>query len=447
MKLILLSGGSGTRLWPLSNDARSKQFLQLFNIEGTDEKESMIQRVVRQLKEFDIADDVIVATSSNQKDSVISQLGDNVTIVVEPTRRDTFPAICLACEYLAYEKKSAMDEPIIVMPCDVYTQKGYYDCIKRMANCISKDLYELMIMGITPAYPSTKFGYIIASNDTEGSYNVLKFTEKPDISTAETLIKNGAFWNGGVFAFKLKYLLEISRKYLNCNKFNDCLSFYDQYPKISFDYEVVENAKNIGMIQYSGLWKDLGTWDSLTEELPLHKYGNVFTDDSGINTHIINELDIPILCLGTKDLVIAASPDGIIVAEKNKSENIKRFTSQIRRRPMYEKRRWGEYQVINYTEFGDGFCSLTKLLTLIAGKSISYQRHKFRDEVWTFIDGEGEIVLDGLRMHVKRGDTIHIHKGQQHALKAYTQLSFIEVQSGSNLVEEDIERFDYNWNI
>lgn len=446
MQIILLSGGSGTRLWPLSNDARSKQFLRLLDREGTDQRESMVQRVMRQLGESGIRADITVATSASQKDSVAAQLGDRVNVVTEPCRRDTFPAICLACEYLAKEKGCAPDEVVVVMPCDPYTELGYFDSIKQMARAVEQSLAALVVMGIAPTYPSSKYGYVLPGQEIQpGVWNVKRFTEKPDSATAEKLISEGARWNGGVFAFRLGYLTAVSSRYVAGKSFKEIHSRYGEYPKISFDYEVAEKADSVAMVEYHGEWKDLGTWNTLTDELRSHEYGNVITDGTGENTHIFNELTMPILCLGTHDLVVAASPDGILITEKGKSENIKEYALKLKQRPMYEERRWGFYKVVDYMEFPDGYCSLTKQVTLNPGCSISYQRHSYRDEVWTFIDGEGEIVLNGRCRRISRGETVVVPKGSLHGLRAITALSFVEVQSGTNLVEDDIERFVWEW--
>lgn len=447
MQIILLSGGSGIRLWPLSNDARSKQFLRVLEVEGSDELESMVQRVHRQLRESNINAELTVATSASQVDSVIAQLGNGINIVAEPCRRDTFPAIALACEYLSKERHCTNDEVVVVMPCDPYTEAGYFDVVEKMAKGIADDKADMIVMGINPTYPSAKYGYVVPDKDNvKGDVvAVRRFTEKPTVPVAEQLIAEDALWNGGVFAFRLGYVIGISRKYNSKPTFSEVKAHYTDYPKISFDYEVAEKADNIGMVKYDGEWKDLGTWNTLTDELKHKTYGNVITDGTSNNTHVFNELNIPLLCMGTENLVIAASPDGIIVSEKSKSENVKTYAAELKHRPMYEERRWGTYRVIDSMEFPDGYCALTKQLTLNPGCSISYQRHTYRDEVWTFIDGEGLIVLDGEQRPVKRGEVIKIPKGQLHALKAITVLFFIEVQSGSNLIEEDIERFPYEW--
>lgn len=445
MKIILLSGGSGKRLWPLSNDARSKQFLRLLSApDGS--KESMIQRVVRQIKSTGLTDDIVIATGLNQKDFIENQLGDSISVVTEPCRRDTYPAIMLAGAYLAAQGTAA-DEPVIVMPCDSYTGSGYFTAIAKMAEAVKDGAADIVLMGIEPTYPSAKYGYIVpyvADMDVSDVMPVKRFIEKPDVTTAEKLIAEGALWNGGVFAFRLGYLMDIVESVEPHSDFTSLRNDYANLPKISFDYAVVEKATSVGVVPYSGQWKDLGTWNTLTDELESHSFGNVH-EDSTEDSYIINELELPIVCIGAKGLVIAASPDGILVSDRKQSENLKHFVDGIGKRPMYEERRWGEYKVIDNIEFPDGFCALTKQLTLRAGCSISYQRHTYRDEVWTFIDGEGEIVLDGERKPVKRGDVVNIPRSSLHALRATTPLTFIEVQQGSNLVEEDIERFEYDW--
>ncbi len=446
MQIILLSGGSGKRLWPLSNNTRSKQFIKLLSAPNG-EVESMVQRVVRQLRESNVCDSVTMATSISQHDSIINQLGENVSVVTEPERRDTFPAIALATSYLAYEKGCNNDEVVVIMPCDTFTDAGYFKAIAKMSEAVSKDVAELVLMGIKPTYPSSKFGYVVPKDGNKESdvYTVLRFTEKPDAQTAEQLISEGAFWNGGVFAFRLGYMMDIVKKYTSYKSFEEVRAYYTDFPKISFDYEVAEKAGSVAVVPFDGEWKDLGTWNALCGELKNPAIGNAIIDDSSENTQVVNELSIPIMCVGTKNLIVAASNDGILISDKEKSEGIKSLADQIQGRPMYEERRWGEYKVIDFVEFADGHKALTKQLIIKAGKNISYQVHHHRDEVWTFIEGEGRLVLDGVETIVKRGDTICIKKGVKHAVRAITDLMFIEVQSGDLLVEEDIERFGWNW--
>ena len=447
MQLVLLSGGSGKRLWPLSNNARSKQFLPLLEKEdGT--MESMVQRVVRQVREAHLTDDITLATNASQLDIIINQLGDSVSVVTEPERRDTFPAIALASGYLKLKKGCPDDEVVVIMPCDPFTESGYFETIGRMVRCVEADVAELVLMGITPTYPSEKYGYVVPVTDhlmAEGSMAVSKFTEKPNVERAKELLEMGALWNGGVFAFRLGYMMEIAQRYVKADSFEEMRSRYSEFPKISFDYEVAEKADSVAVLPYSGQWKDLGTWNTLTDELHHHIIGNAVMGPRCTNTHVINELQYPIYVDGMEDTVIAASPDGIIVCRKKYTEDIKKAVDHLTPRPMYEERRWGSYRVIDDTTYADGRHSLTKSLTINAGKNISYQVHRHRSEAWTIVEGEGIFVLDGVERKVGPGETVVIPVNHYHALKALTTLTFIEVQTGNPLVEEDIERSEWKW--
>ena len=450
MQLVLLSGGSGKRLWPLSNNARSKQFLPLLEKEDGS-MESMVQRVVRQAREANLTTDITLATNVSQLDIITNQLGDQVSVVTEPERRDTFPAIALAASYLSLAKNCSDDEVVVIMPCDPYTEIGYFETIARMVECVQHDVAELVLMGITPTYPSAKYGYVVpqpTANGQEPTVNslpVARFTEKPTVAVAEELLKQGALWNGGVFAFRLGYMMNIVRKYITSASFEDTRSRYSEFPKISFDYEVAEKAHSVAVVPFTGQWKDLGTWNTLTDELRQHTIGNAVLGPKCENTHVINELQNPIFVDGVKDIVVAACPDGILVCAKKETENIKKYVENLTPRPMYEERRWGTYRVLDDTTYSDGSHSLTKSITLKPGKNISYQIHHHRAETWTFVQGEGIFVLNGVEQYVKAGDTVHIPVEHYHAIKALTELTFIEVQRGNPLIEEDIERFEWDW--
>ena len=450
MQLVLLSGGSGKRLWPLSNNARSKQFLPLLEKEDGS-MESMVQRVVRQVCSAGITANITMATNAAQMDIITNQLGDNVSIVTEPERRDTFPAIALVASYLKFSKDCSDDEVVVIMPCDVYTEAGYFQTIRKMAACVEQNVADLVLMGITPTYPSSKFGYVVPLEESSNvcsqqSYRIVaQFTEKPSEELAETLLAKHALWNGGVFAFRLGYMMQIVRKYIISDSFEDIRARYSDFPKISFDYEVAEKAESVAVVPFTGLWKDLGTWNTLTHELTCPIIGNAVMGEHCENTHIINELQHPIYVDGLKDVVVAACPDGILVCSNEHSEGIKKAVENLTARPMYEERRWGTYRVLDDSTYESGQHSLTKSVTLNPGKHISYQVHHFRSEVWTFVEGEGIFVLDGKEQHVKTGDTVMIPVGHLHAIKALTKLTFIEVQSGNLLVEDDIEEFEWEW--
>lgn len=412
--------------------------------------ESMVQRVVRQAQEANLTTDITLATNASQLDIITNQLGDSVSVVTEPERRDTFPAIALAASYLSLAKNCSDDEVVVIMPCDPYTEIGYFETIGRMVECVKQDVAELVLMGITPTYPSEKYGYVVPKEATSNeqramSLPVARFTEKPTTAVAEELLKQNAFWNGGVFAFRLGYMMNIVRKYITSDSFEDTRARYSEFPKISFDYEVAEKAQSVAVVPFNGQWKDLGTWNTLTDELRKPVLGNAVMGPHCENTHVINELQNPIYVDGLKDIVVAACPDGILVCGKEHAEDIKKAVEDLTPRPMYEERRWGTYRVLDDTIYADGNHALTKSITLKAGKNISYQIHHHRAETWTFVQGEGIFVLDGVEQRVKAGDTVHIPVEHYHAIKALTELTFIEVQCGNPLIEEDIERFEWEW--
>lgn len=428
--------------------------------------ESMVQRVVRQAQEANLTNDITLATNASQQDIIVNQLGDSVNLVTEPERRDTFAAIALAASYLKLAKQCTDDEVVVVMPCDPYTELGYFETISKMVECVKNNVADLVLMGIQPTYPSEKYGYVVPEaqvSEISGSkfQKVSRFTEKPTTAVAEELLKQGAFWNGGVFAFRLGYMMEIVRKYMpiadlsnpsnNSNReivdFETVKSRYSEFPKISFDYEVAEKAESVAVVPFNGEWKDLGTWNTLTDELHKPVIGNAVMGAHCENTHVINELQNPIFVDGLKDVVVAACPDGILVCSKEHSEEIKKSVENLTPRPMYEERRWGTYRVLDDSYYADGRHSLTKSITLKEGKNISYQIHHHRSETWTFVQGEGIFVLDGQEQKVKAGDTVVIPVEHWHAIKALTELTFIEVQSGNPLIEEDIERTEWKWRI
>ena len=253
MQIILLSGGSGKRLWPLSNDVRSKQFIKMLK-DDQDELESMVMRVYRQIVEAVPEAQVTIATGKKQVSSIKNQLGDRVRICVEPERRDTFPAISLAATYLKDVEGVGEQEPVIVCPVDPYVEVKYFQALKRLGELAAGGGAELFLMGIEPTYPSEKYGYIIPDSNEPVSV-VQAFQEKPDLETAKRYLDQGALWNGGVFACKLGYLLEKAHQQMGFATYKDLYQNYSQTQKISFDYAVVEKEAHIRVLRY-GLLKD-----------------------------------------------------------------------------------------------------------------------------------------------------------------------------------------------
>ncbi|MHA6480430.1 sugar phosphate nucleotidyltransferase [Paenibacillus sp. strain BS8-2] len=447
MKIVLLSGGSGKRLWPLSNDSRSKQFLKVLN-NSEGKLESMVQRVWRQIESAGLREHAYIATSKPQVEMLHSQLGSEIEVIVEPERRDTFPAIALAAAYLYSVEGVGLNETVVVMPVDPYVEESFFHKTKELDRVLNESGADLALMGVKPTFPSEKYGYIVPQSGTpqDAPYmNVQSFREKPPEAEAKAMIEQAALWNCGVFAFKLDTIINILLSHGYPIQYDEMVKQYGKLPKNSFDYEVVEKANMIVALPYAGDWKDLGTWNTLTEEIvsPLIGKG-IMTDDSS-NTHVINELDIPITLLNVSNVVVAASPDGILVSDKASSPMIKEVMKHSEQRPMYEERRWGRYRVLDYLKYPDGTEVLTKRLCVGPGNNLSYQYHLLRDEVWTIVSGNGVMVLNDKRFPVKAGDVLTISKQSKHSLRAETEMDIIEVQTGSELIEEDIVRLAFDW--
>lgn len=449
MKIVLLSGGSGKRLWPLSNDSRAKQFLKVLKSENNEQLESMIQRIWNQLKSVNLHQSSYIATCKAQVDTVLNQIGSDAPLIIEPQRSDTFPAIALASVYLYSCIKTDPDEVVCVLPVDPFVDKSYFEKVKDLEKIVQESGANIALMGGTPVYPSEKYGYIVPENgETDDQLNtylrVRSFVEKPNIDQAIRLIDQGALWNLGIFSFKLQYMITLLQNMGFPVDYFELEKEYDQLPKLSFDYEVVEKADNTIVVPYDGTWKDLGTWNTLTEEMETNQIGKGISENSE-NTHVINELDIPVVVIGLSNIIVASSPQGILVSDKAASHQIKDIMKNNNERPMFEERRWGWYQVLNYTKISDNSSALTKKIVIKAGKNISYQSHSKRSEVWTILSGLGEFALDGQLYKVKPGDVLKIPTEAKHGIKAISTLEIIEVQMGEKLVEEDIIREFMTW--
>lgn len=444
MYTVLLSGGSGKRLWPLSNDQRSKQYIKLIHKENnTIEHCSMVQRVWDQLGECGLAGNTIITASTGQVEMLKSQLGD-VNIAIEPERRDTFPAVALSCAYLVSHMGASEEDVAAILPVDPYTESTYFKTVKQLEEVLLKSGADIALMGVKPSYPSEKYGYILPGGQKDGYMEVAGFKEKPDEAAAKELIREGALWNCGVFCFQIKTVLEKLKAYGVATDYETVYKNYGKLPKISFDYEVLEKAEHLVAAGFEGFWKDLGTWNALVEQMSTDTVGNVVMDDTCENTQVINELNVPVITMGAKDMVVVASLDGILVADKEESQRVKEMTKDLNMKPMYEERRWGNLKTLDCTETGEMF-TLTRKIRIYDGMSSSYHYHANRDEIWTVLNGTGELILEGNKIPMKPGSAICIRKNQRHAVKAFKDFEYIEIHVGTSIWDEDINRITFNW--
>jgi len=391
----------------------------------------MVQRVYRQIKSVDADATITIATSKSQVSAIHNQLGENVGISIEPCRRDTFPAIALATMYLIDVLKVDPEESVVICPVDPYVEDDYFEALKALSQQSDKGEANLVLMGIEPTYPSEKYGYIIPESAEQTSF-VSNFKEKPTEEVAKEYIKQGALWNGGVFAYKLKYMLQKAHELIDFVDYQDLFQKYDSLTKISFDYAVVEKEDRIQVQRFHGMWKDLGTWNTLTEAMEESIVGKGVANDTCEGVHILNELDVPVLAMGLRDVVISASPEGILVSDKEQSSYIKPYVDRFEQQVMFAEKSWGSYRVMDVENE-----SLTIKVTLNPGHCMNYHSHQNRDEVWVVLSGTGEAIVDGWKREIRAGDVVQMPRESKHTVIAKTELKLIEVQLGEAITVED----------
>lgn len=318
MKFIILSGGSGKRLWPLSTNEKPKQLLTVLPNEA--QTESMLQRIIRQLLGNVDKKDILITTSAVQLEELQKQVS-GIQIISEPETRDTFPAISLATLFMLDEMKCSPDEVVAVISADAFVDKEFFEKIIELQHMVEQTSASMGLVGIRPTYPSTRFGYIDGKG-TGDIFKIEKFTEKPTEETALSLIERGALWNSGVFVFPLHTVANQLRQNDATITYNKLLNNFQQLKKISFDYAVVEKLDNIICTTYNGQWDDLGTWESLFNKINVQNSKVRLSDDCN-NVQVINEIDLPIKVIALSDIIVVATEDGILISDVKSSGRLK----------------------------------------------------------------------------------------------------------------------------
>jgi mannose-1-phosphate guanylyltransferase len=327
MILILLSGGAGKRLWPLSSAERPKQFIPFFT-NSYGEMISMTQRVWGQVNDSGLFSRVYISTTEEHGSFINEQLGKEVSVIVEPSCRDTYAAISLVVSYLTYVDKVNADEIIAIVPIDCYVEDEFFQYVNKLKDVILEKEPQIALLGVKPTYPAESYGYIkpnsmSSKSRVTDSLLVEQFVEKPAKEQAKQLIVEQALWNCGVVAFKLGEIHAIYESNGLDMNFDKLIDSYNTLPSTSFDYEIIEKAKHLEVLPYSGQWKDIGTWDALSQELPHSVSGIGKICENSVNTHLLNELEIPVLVLGLNDVIVSAGKYGILVAAKSHSNKLK----------------------------------------------------------------------------------------------------------------------------
>ncbi|MNO47612.1 Alginate biosynthesis protein AlgA [compost metagenome] len=442
MRIVVLSGGSGKRLWPLSNEIRSKLFLKLLPTEEG-QRESMIQRACRQLEQAGLLSYTTIVTNRSQVELIQSQVGEDIPVLAEPFKRGTFNSIGLAASYFYSIQHDQPDEAICVIPADLFVDGEFYDVLRRLPQTLAQSGSELALIGTIPNRPSSQYGYIVPQDDGKKDYyHVSRFVEKPDEELAASLICDHAFWNCGTFAFSLSFMLSHLQHNGLPTQYEELLDRYELFPVTSFDEAVAEKTRHTVVVPYDKTWKDLGEWRVLSSYLGSHVIGRGQVTDDAHDTHLINELNYPIHVIGLSNVIVAASPDGILVADKDRSSEIKSILhdTQI---PMFEEKRWGSIRVLDYSKAD--IETLTKKVDMLAGKNTSYHSHQNRKEIWTILSGTGLFILEGVLLSIQTGDVIEIPNGAKHAVKAISPLEYIEIQIGNQLTEADKSHLSATW--
>ncbi|PYI51406.1 sugar phosphate nucleotidyltransferase [Paenibacillus flagellatus] len=439
MKIILLSGGSGMRLWPMTGGDRPKQLLRLLR----DEKGrpvSMLQHVWERLRRRGLERSAVIATSAAQRETIREQLGESVDLVLEPVKRDTYPAVLLAVAYLHAYRGLTRDEPVLVMPVDSLADESFYDEVFRLPETLDDAGARLALIGIKPREPAEKYGYIVPEEGdapSSGYVRVGRFREKPHRDEAERLMEAGALWNGGVFCFRGGYLLDRLERTGGTLTYEETLAEFPDMEQRSFDHAVVECERSIAARVYEGSWSDLGTWCSLVESMPVSVSGRAVASDDCVNTHIVNETNIPVVAIGLADTIIAVGPEGVLVSRKQASMRLKDALSRLAKlgptppAPGAESATDPPVKTLDRDMPGDGITVTTRKLRLERGESRSHGTVGPTAAVaWTIVRGSGRLEKEGVSAAVSGpGFTVTLGPGETGVLTAEETLDIIEVST------------------
>lgn len=451
---IILAGGSGSRLWPLSRELYPKQLLNL------NSNKSLLQSTFERIQKF--TSDIISITNTKHASNVRMQLAEleqNPVVLSEPVAKNTAPAIVLAVKYIM--QKSNSDPVIIVVPSDhlIKDDEKFLSTVKKGEKLAQEGL--IVTFGIEPDYPETGYGYINTSDKISDGFRVKEFVEKPDIETAKKYIKEGTyFWNSGIFMFKASVLFEQAYKHApEIAKLSELFDFnekseipfidFDKMPNISIDYAIMEKSDKIALVKLESDWNDLGSWQSIYDTSKKDENGNVFIghvlDKNSKNSFVYSSSKL-VATIGLEDTVVVETEDAILACKKDCAQDVKQIYETLKQqhddthlvhKTVY--RPWGFYTVIAQ---GDGF--LTKIIHVNKGQKLSVQSHNFRSEHWVVLSGTAKVVLEGKELILSPGHSVDIPLKAIHSLQnPYNEdLKIIEVQKGSPLIEEDIIRYE-----
>lgn len=453
---IILAGGSGSRLWPLSRELYPKQLLNIIS------DKSLLQSTFERLTHCMDKSNILSITNTKHASNVkmqIQELTENPIVLSEPVAKNTAPAIALAAKYIL--QKTNEDPIILVVPSDhlIKDNEKFLATVKK-GEKLAQEGY-IVTFGIQPDYPETGYGYINTLKPLEVGYKVKEFVEKPDFETAKSYLKAGTYyWNSGIFMFKASVMMkEFEKLAPEIAKITNSVDFinskdipfveFDKMPSISIDYAIMEKSDKIALLKLESDWNDLGSWKSIYDVSNKDENNNVFVGhviDEGSKNSFVYASSKLVTTIGLEDTIIIETEDAILACKKDKTQDVKRIYETLKKqnddthlihRTVY--RPWGFYTVIAQ---GSGFQS--KILHVNPGQKLSIQSHNHRSEHWVVLNGTAKVVLEGKELILSPGHSVDIPVKAIHSLQnPYEEdVEVIEVQKGDILLEDDIIRYE-----
>jgi mannose-1-phosphate guanylyltransferase / mannose-6-phosphate isomerase len=456
MKIIILAGGSGTRLWPYSRSCFPKQFLHF------GDQRSLLQKTMERFIGCYPLTDLLIVTNQaychlvkTQAREIAPELENQ--ILVEPQRRNTAPAIALSVSYLQKIGAVSSDDAVLVCSSDhlISPLERFLDAVVKGETFAKRGNH--VIFGIRPHKPETGYGYIKAKRSSEPQvYEVEKFIEKPTMELAQQYLLDGHYlWNSGIFLFHIGTLMQEMQQYcpiiserLQCS-FEQCLAEFAEMPDISIDYALMEKSQKTVVIPLDVTWSDVGSWDSVYELLEKDenqnvKIGNILDIDTQ-NCLIMGGKHL-ISTIGLKDLLVIETDDALFVGKKGESQRVKNLVDELKKRNAKEQyenltshRPWGKFTVLE-----EGIRYKIKRIVVDPGHRLSLQMHYHRSEHWVVVKGTAKVTIGDKETLVHENESIYVPKSEMHRLEnpGKVALELIEVQVGEYVGEDDIVRFD-----